>query len=68
MELTGYGRPSEACRAPGGDAGDRERALGTPTSAELTRLLEAVHARVGELREGQEGLARAVAALARHSE
>ena len=68
MELAGYGPPPEASGAAGGDAGNGERAAGAPTNVELTRLFEAVHARLGELKEGQEGLARAVAAQARHSE
>ena len=68
MELAGYGPPPEASGAAGGDAGDREWAAGAPTNAELMRLREAVHARLGELKEGHECLARAVAAPARHSE
>jgi hypothetical protein len=68
MELTGYGRLSEASCTAGGGPGNRERAVGAPTNAELTRLLEAVHARVAGLRDGQEGPARAVAAPARRSE
>lgn len=73
MELAGYGQPADESgddsplhvrgtsrRAPsrGGSAPG-----GDPTNAELMRLLEALHAELADLREGQEGLARAVAGL-----
>jgi hypothetical protein len=64
-ELAGHGRRIEtsAGRPPGHAGGGDRGVTGEPTNAELARLLEAIRAELGALREGQDGLVRAVTAL-----